>query len=312
MKNLRSRLQELPVTLPALLVGAALLILGLLAIDRLTYTALTWTLSHSNYRYLEFYNEADPRVDLVVIGDSRAGTHFPRTGYDALKILNLGRGGTGFPLLAAQAKDYVDLHGPVDAIVVESWFLGSSAWGGDHGAIQSVYSERVDALVDSESSTLGRLSRKFVATTRLNENNFLNGLAGVFVESFDSSPPSNRAITQAMKDRLLSQDNQVAMTSRNRVELVNLVSHMNRLGVRVIVVTTPMHPLAVESFQGIDEFVRQIDEISAQPGVEHLNYLALFEEDAFFADPVHLNRIGKTSFSEIFFGNLEQEGQRSE
>jgi len=99
-------------------------------------------LSYSNYRYTNFYStHHKPFPQVLVIGNSRAGSNFSDGAFLPGDLLNLGGGGTSFEMLSLQALDMIELNPRLKFVVIEPYFLQNNYAVARQGHIQALFSD---------------------------------------------------------------------------------------------------------------------------------------------------------------------------
>jgi hypothetical protein len=279
---------------------AALLVLFL--VDKVIFFIGKEVLKHSTYRFTSFYYDENVMANSVlVIGNSRADQHFPRYTYKDLTFLNIGSGWVGVPVSSATALDYLEMQPSPDTLIIETSFLDYVGTGSEYGAIQGVFSETVAAASLLDSSNFEIIVREVFFSLRFNENNLINALARIVKQDSTNYTSSNAVITEDIKNKVLTADRVFSLKERNKIILLEMIKKYKLKGVRVYLVTSPMNKVAVESYKGVHEFIKELDDMANSAGVPHLNLISVYEDDLMFADSVHLNRTGQLNFLERFY-----------
>ncbi|MBV9811927.1 MAG: hypothetical protein JO326_04200, partial [Acetobacteraceae bacterium] len=78
MQALLRRLTFARPGLASVALAAAALIFGAVALDRAAEVAVKELLLHSRYRYMRVYRDGPP-AHYLIVGNSRAGVHFPHS-----------------------------------------------------------------------------------------------------------------------------------------------------------------------------------------------------------------------------------------
>lgn len=285
-----------------LLLTPIILVVGLFVLDKLVFFAGRAILSESSYRYIQFYSVAPQSpVDILILGNSRAEQHFPRHYYENIRILNWGMGWVGVPISSAMALDYIELNGTPKALLIDTTFFDYSGTGRAHGAIQSVFSDRVENIIQSDSKYSNNIARRVFHTLKFNENNFVPAVAKIIKRGAVNYSAGSRIISPGRIKKALPASKNINLKFQNYDVIKSVINTYRNLRIPVALVTTPLHPAGLLSYTEFDAFVDDIDKLAEETLVPHLNLSRWNISNELYADTTHLNKQGARQFVDDFF-----------
>jgi hypothetical protein len=296
MRRIRPSLSLTTVVLAAL----ALFVAGI-ALDRLAELGLKQVLLHSRYRYMRVYDEG-AAARYLIIGNSRAGVHFPHSAGGSGEFFNLGNGGMGVAFATAVAADYVDHHGAPKVAIIEMSFMSDSRTGEDAAGLARVFSERARAI-RRQLTWFQETAEQVFHLTRFNHPTLLNAVVGLVWER------EQRAVNTRVNDATLQHIEQSApyemiIYPDNVREMTQLISGLRERGVMVICVLSPILPESREKMTNFASFVTSIRTLAESNGAIFLDYSALIFDRKLFADIAHLNASGVRLFDQELFQRI--------
>ena len=262
-------------------------------------------LSYSEYRYVNFYSSHhEPFPQVLVIGNSRAGSNFSDDAFLPTDLLNLGEGGTTFGILSSQAIDMIEVNSTLKYVIIESYFLGNKYSVSHHGHIQALFSHRVKAQVLKSLSGFEKMITEIFPSYWLNTNNFMGALGLVILDrpnrqGFNDKHLALDSIGVAMSERMAAQTyGRIDSDTISQLSELRLICETN--GVSLFIIATPIHRLRSDS-PGWSSHIAEMQRISSDLGVKFYDFSTIFREERMFADTVHLNNTGADYMSEVLF-----------
>ncbi len=291
-----------PVTLTNICLFAVILFAGAVAFDRLIEFGLKQLLSHSSYRYMRVYADGPP-AQYLILGNSRAGVHFPHSTDGSNTYFNLGNGGMGVAYSAALAQDYMDHHGVPKIAIIEMSFISDARYGEDAAGLTRVFSERARAIKSNQTRFEGIAERVF-HLINFNHPTLLNAFVGLFWERRE------RAVATRVNEATLAHIEQSAPydltpVPENVAMITKLVTTLRQRGVRVVCVLSPLLKQTRQRIKNLKVFVAELNSICTSNGGLFFNYSAMISDPRLFADSAHLNVDGVRKFQRSFFLRLE-------
>jgi hypothetical protein len=302
MQALLARLTRGSPGLASVALAAAVLIAGAVALDRVAEIALKELLQHSRYRYMRVYRDGPP-AQYLIIGNSRAGVHFPHSTDPTGSFFNLGSGGMGVLYGAALALDYLDHHGAPKVAIIEMAFMSDPRSGEDVAGLARIFSARARAIRSDETWFHAAAAQAF-HLIRFNHATLLNALAGLLIER------QGRAVNIQISEAMLRHVAQMPPFAEralpdNAAALTGLIGELKRRGVRVVCVLSPILPERRDKTTNLVEFTAALRRLAEDSGATFFDDSALISDHALFADAAHLNAVGVKLYDEMFFRRLE-------
>ncbi len=268
-----------------------LLLLVVLAGDRLLAMALRQVVQASPQAHAELYTGRARPVDLLFIGSSRSREHFPadlverRTG---LRTANLGWGGLSSEQVEAVFLDFVDRVGPPRVLVLEVTSPEVDQLMIRNLRLFEADSARIGALVAEEEPTLHALDGLF-GLLRYNNKMFFD----MFRYDLDQDDYLTDVRIDRRTLRLIRREDRIEWSWRREdVEaLANVMARAVELGITVVPVITPILPDYLRRLDGFAEWRRQVRAVLPD-GVRLRDYSAAIRSTGRFRDDLHLNRRG--------------------
>ena len=276
---------------------------ALYLIDKCLFWVGREIISYSSYRYTSFYEkrfQEKDKINVVVIGNSRADQDFPRYEYNGKKYLNLGNSWLGVPVSSATALDVLKYQIPPEFLIIETAFFDYQGTGRAYGAIQNIFSDAVEDASLLDSTNFERHARKIFYVLRFNENDLINALVRMMIPDTRNIASYDRIINDDLKKRALSEGRTINLRARNKVTLLNLIEKYKQANVTVYLVSTPMHPVGIESYSNLSDFLFDVDRLAQQAGIRHINLTDIYSADRLFSDTTHLNSFGQKRFLKTF------------
>jgi hypothetical protein len=290
-----------PPGLASVALAAAILIAGAVVLDRVAELALKEVLLHSRYRYMRVYRDGPP-AQYLIIGNSRAGVHFPHSTDPSGAFFNLGSGGMGALYSAALALDYLDHHGAPKVAVIEMAFMSDPRYGEGVAGLARIFSERARAIRRDETWFHAAATKAF-HLIRFNHATLLNALAGLLIER------QGRAVNVQISDAMLRhaiemQPFEERLLPDNVAALTDLIGELRRRGIRVVCVLSPILPERRDKAINLAQFTAGLRRLAEDSGAMFFDDSALISDHALFADQAHLNAAGVQLYDEMFFKRL--------
>jgi len=268
-------------------------------LDKIVYFSAKSVLSFSSYRFIDFYNEKES-YDVLILGNSRANQSLPRFRLNDYTIKNFGEGWAGVPQQSAMAHDYVSLHGAPKYLLIETHFLDYTGTGRKQGAIQAIFSTRVEREISVGMSSSEKVIRKLIWSGRLNESNLIPAIVRIFLKPTSNYGSSSKVIRPEDIQYAKGNATKITFQSINNKKLTELINDVRVLGTEVYFVTTPIFGDPNSRFNGFDDFIKEVDIFSARHNVLHLDLSKWSPKDIFYSDTTHLNTAGAKEFSQDF------------
>ncbi len=302
--RLTTRFALPPVSLGSVAAAALVLFVALVALDRVVEFGLKQLLLHSKYRYMEVYEPAPP-ARYLVIGNSRAGVHFPHSAKLGGEFFNLGNGGMGVAFAAALTADYVDIHGPPKTVIIEMSFVADPRSGEAAAGLARVFSQRARAI-GRNVTPFQKAAEHVFHLVRFNHQTLLNALVGLVWER------GQRAVNTRVNDATIAHIEHMAPfteapVAANVAQVVNLIAELRRRNVSVICVLSPLLPQMREKISNFDNYVAALRSLAVSNGALFVNDAAAISNRDLFADSAHLNVEGVKKFHQLFFAQLAQQ-----
>lgn len=277
-----------------------ILLVSIFVLDKIVYFSAKSILSFSSYRFIDFYNNKKS-YDILILGNSRANQSLPRFRLNDYTIKNFGEGWAGVPQHTAMAHDYIRMHGAPKYLLIETHFLDYKGTGREQGAVQAIFSPRVEQEITADMSFSEKTIRKLIWTSRLNESNLIPALVRIFVEQTSNYGSYSKVIRP--EDIQYAKRNATKITFQNihNKKLTDLINKARALGTKVYFVTTPIFGDPNSRFIGFDDFIKKVDVFSARNNVLHLNLSQWSPKDIFYSDTTHLNTVGAKEFAQDFY-----------
>lgn len=119
----------------------------------------------------------------------------------------------------------------------------------------------------------------------------------------------NDWLPEEMKKQMadLDKDSEPVIVEENLNALENLIMLLKRHNYRVILITTPVQDAFRDEYSRtfLDKFSRDMEEITAENGVEYWNFEHYFDGNTdVFIDTHHLSEEGASEFTRMLFGKL--------
>jgi len=289
------------VSLQRILLAGILLFVGAIVLDRIAEVALKQLLLHSSYRYMRVY-EQGPAAHYLIVGNSRAGSHFPHSANGGTEFFNLGNGGMTVAYGAALARDYIDHHGARGTAIIEVSFLSDARSGEDVAGLARIFSARVEAL-PTDHGRFERAAARLFHLLRFNQPMLANALVGLLwerQERADSARISPAVLTEVARTPAYEMD-----ASADNIETTGrLIRDLRRRGMMVVCVLTPIAGERRAKISNLAKFIAQMRMMAEANGASFLDYSAYFSDDALFADTLHLNSEGEKRFDDAFFKKI--------
>jgi hypothetical protein len=288
--------------LASIALAAAALIAGAIALDRVAEVVLKELLLHSRYRYMRVYRDGPP-AQYLIVGNSRAGVHFPHSTDPAGPFFNLGSGGMGVLYGAALVSDYLDHHGAPKVAIIEMAFMSDQRSGEDVAGLARVFSARARAIRSDETSFHAAAAQAF-HLIRFNHTTLLNALAGLLIER------EGRAVDIEISDAMLRHVAQIQpFTERlipdNVAAMTDLIGALKRRGVRVVCVLSPILPERREKTSNLAKYTAGLRRLAEDNGATFFDDSAFTSDRTLYADQAHLNAAGVRLYDAMFFKRLE-------
>ena len=273
----------------------------LFLVDKIVFYFGTQLIAKSTYRFTQPYNNSATITDILILGNSRADQHFPRYEYKELRILNLGNGWVGVPISQAIALDLLESHSPPKKLIIESSFLDYSGTGRAFGAINSIFSERVESAVMLDSSSFQKYARKVFFSLRFNENDLINTVFRIYNKDKKNLNTNSHIISETIKQKALESGRKLEIQPRNKALISNLIRKYKDKGIEVLLVSTPIHHSGIKGYTNIKQYILDLDELAKNTNIRHINLIETYKNDDYFADSLHLNNKGQKAFLDSFF-----------
>lgn len=275
-----------------------IILLGLIFIlDKVVYLSAKHILSFSSYRFIDFYKQSKT-YDILILGNSRANQSLPRFKLNGFTIKNFGEGWAGLPQHTAMAHDYISLHGAPKYLMIETHFLDYSGTGRKQGAVQAIFSPRIEQEIAADMTDSERIIRQLIWTSRLNEPNLIPAIARIFVKSTNNYGSLSSVIRPEDIKHAKNNATKVKFKDVTKVKLAELIGKINALGTTVYLVTTPIFGEPNDRFIGFEQFIEDVDTFSATHNVLHLDLSNWSKNKIFFSDTTHLNDTGAEKLAE--------------
>jgi hypothetical protein len=287
------------VSLPKLLPLCLMVFATFVAMDRAVSAVLKRVLLASYDRYLRVY-QPGPAATYVVLGDSRAGAHFPHSSHDEpQEFFNLGQGGMGLPMSDALLRDYIATRGKPSQVIIETSVLADEGSGIGVAGLAQIYSGRVRSLVRQDDPASARISAWFT-TLRFNHNRLIPALIGLFRES------GSRIYRGHISREVIQEVNawepfRLEIPERNAQVLTDLLTFLKAQDIDVVMVMTPLLPERIRKITNLPAFLDGIQALADAAGVRFLNFIDYVQEHRYFADSLHLNHQGRGIFLQEFW-----------
>ncbi len=287
------------VSLPKLLPLCLMVFAAFITVDRAVSAGLKRVLSASHDRYLRVY-QPGPAATSVVVGDSRAGAHFPHSRHDEpQEFFNLGQGGMGLPVSDALLRDYIDTRGRPSRVIIETLFLADEGSGIGAAGLAQVYSARVRHLVRQEDPASARISDWFTSL-QFNHNRFIPALVGLFRER------GSRIYRGHISLEVIQEVNawapfRLEIPERNAQVLTDMVAYLKAQDIEVVMVMTPLLPERIRKITNLPAFLDGVQALADATGARFVNSIDHVREHRYFADSLHLNAQGRGIFLQDFW-----------
>jgi hypothetical protein len=253
------------VSLPKLLALCLMVFAAFVTVDRAVSAGLKRVLLASHDRYLRVY-QPEPAATYVVLGDSRAGAHFPHSAHDQpQEFFNLGQGGMGLPMSDALLRDYIATHGRPSQVIIETSFLADEGSGIGVAGLAQIYSTRVRHLVRQEDPTSAHISAWFT-TLQFNRNRLISALIGLFRER------ENRIYRGHISREVIQEVNawepfSLEIPERNAQVLTDLLTFLKAQDLDVVMVMTPPLPERIRKITNLGAFLNGVRALADAAGV---------------------------------------------
>jgi hypothetical protein len=287
------------VSLPKLLPLCLMVFAAFIAVDRAVSAGLKRLLMASHDRYLRVY-QPGPAATSVVVGDSRAGAHFPHSRHDEpQEFFNLGQGGMGLPMSDALLRDYIATHGRPSQVIIETLFLADEGSGIGVAGLAQIYSARVRHLVRQDDPASARISDWFT-TLQFNHNRLIPALIGLFRER------GSRIYRGHISREVIQEVNAGApflleIPERNAQVLTDMVAYLKAQDIDVVMVMTPLLPERIRKITNLPAFLDGVQALADATGARFVNFIDHVREHRYFADSLHLNAQGRAIFLQDFW-----------
>jgi hypothetical protein len=282
------------------ILASFLVLLGLIFVfDKAFFLLFQRALSYSSYRFINLY-EGDEFSDIFIIGNSRADQNFPRFILDEYRITNIGFGWAGVPLHSAMFRDYVSLHGVPKYLIIETHFLDYGGAGRKQGAVQNIFSERVETAITADMSAVEQVIRKLIWSARLNESNLIPAL-GRIISSSKVNYGSISTVLDEKKIQYASKNIvEISFLDINKARLAHLIKETSESDTTIFLVTSPIYGYANDRFRGFEAFVKELDDFAIKHNIAHLDLSKWSQNIKYYSDTTHLNIKGVKLFTEDF------------
>jgi hypothetical protein len=269
-------------------------------VDRAVSAGLKRLLLASNYRYLRVY-KPEPVAKYVVLGNSRAGAHFPHsTSDEPQEFFNLGRGGMQLPMSDALLRDYITTHGKPSQVIIETSFLAEERLGINVGGLAQIYSTRVRHLARQADPGSAHLNAWF-HTLQFNHNTLIPALMGLFWE--DEDRVRHGQISQEVSQEVQSWEPfSLDIPEQNAQVLTDMLTYLNEQHINAVMVMTPMLPERIRKINNLPAFLNDLQALANANGVRFVNFIDHVWEQRYFADSLHLNQQGLAIFLQDLWG----------
>jgi hypothetical protein len=253
------------VSLPKLLPLCLMVFAAFVTVDRAVSAGLTRVLLASHDRYLRVY-QPEPVATYVVLGDSRAGAHFPHSAHDQpQEFFNLGQDGMRLPMSDALLRDYIATHGRPSQVIIETSFLADEGSGIGVAGLAQIYSTRVRHLVRQEDPTSAHISAWFT-TLQFNRNRLISALIGLFRER------ENRIYRGHISREVIQEVNawepfSLEIPERNAQVLTDLLTFLKAQDLDVVMVMTPPLPERIRKITNLGAFLNGVRALADAAGV---------------------------------------------
>jgi hypothetical protein len=287
------------VSLPKLLPLCLMVFAAFVAMDRAVSAGLKRVLLASHDRYLRVY-QPGPAATSVVLGDSRAGAHFPHSSHDEpQEFFNLGQGGMGLLMSDALLRDYIVTRGKPSQVIIETSVLADEGSGIGVAGLAQIYSARVRSLVRQDDPASARLSAWFT-TLQFNHNRLIPALIGLFRER------GSRIYRGHISREVIEEVNawepfRLEIPERNAQVLKDLLTFLKAQDIEVVMVMTPLLPERIRKITNLPAFLDGIQALADATGVRFVNFIDHVGEHRYFADSLHLNHQGRGIFLQDFW-----------
>jgi hypothetical protein len=297
------RLRLPPIGLISVATAAVGLLVAAIALDRVTEFGLKQQLLHSDYRYMRVYQAAAP-ARYLIIGNSRAGVHFPNGTRHDTEFFNIGNGGMGVAFAAALATDYVDRHGPPKMAIIELSFVTDPKSGENAAGLTRVFSRRARSI-ERDVPAFQPIAESAFHLLRFNHPTLLNALVGLIWER------QQRAVAVRVNDATIKHIEELAPvdlvpTPANLDRMAKLITWLRQRGVTVVCVLSPILPQWRERTRNLAGYVDTLRTLAESHGAIFFDDLAAISDPNMFADAAHLNTEGVDRFVRIFFAQLAE------
>lgn len=273
----------------------ALGLLGAFAGDRSLGFICRRVVLASGFRLAEIYSDrVSPHV--LVAGNSRAMQAVDggiASDLSGAPIYNIGYNGLAPEVVCILIKDAIEKHPSVRQVLVEASCFWPINAGGDFKPLVA-FSPRLFGYVCDDDPVL-RTSMRVSHLYRFNSELFERSL--YYLRKSDQASVSpliiNAAIIAAPSPE---QYFPAAIAQRSVKELGDLKRFLDEKKVGLVLFVAPYHASARERFADYDGLLRSAKAVA---GAELLDFAWVFNEDRFFADRLHLNRVGAAEFTKI-------------
>jgi hypothetical protein len=287
------------VSLPKLLALCLMVFAAFVTVDRAVSAGLKRVLLASHDRYLRVY-QPEPAATYVVLGDSRAGAHFPHSAHDQpQEFFNLGQGGMGLPMSDALLRDYMATHGKPSQVIIETSLLADEGSGIGVAGLAQIYSTRVRHLVRQEDPASARISAWF-HTLQFNHNRLIPALVGLFRER-ESRIYRGHISREVIQEVNAWEPFSLEIPERNAQVLTDMVAYLKAQDIDVVMVMTPLLPERIRKITNLRAFLDGLQALADATGVRFLNFIDHVREHRYFADSLHLNAQGRGIFLQDFW-----------
>ncbi len=260
-------------------------------------------LSHSSYRYISFYS-ADPSAlpQVLLIGNSRAGSNFSDAAFLPGDLLNLGMGGMTFQMLSLQAIDMIEVNPKLKFVVIEPYFLRDKYIVVRQGHIQALFSDRVKKQVWLLFTDFEKLITTIFPSYWLNTNNFIGAFGNAIIDGRASQGYDERTLDlgrfgEARMQRIAAQT-YGGIDSKTIKQLSDLNQECKKSGVSLLMIVSPIHNLRSES-HGWKTHKSEIEKIANKLGIKFYDFSTILDGERMFVDTVHLNSAGAAYMSKV-------------
>lgn len=259
--------------------------------DRLFATILVKVVDGSNFRYSRLYNNK-AKSDLLFIGNSRGLVYYQPTieNITNKKTLNLSYNGLPTKVALVLLEDYFKLYPPPEVVFIEATMRSSRPELVENFKTYMHYSDNLQSLIKKdfpEVSFITDLSNLY----KYNSEIFQRAL--YFYAKSDTTWLNNRTISLERIEKEKNLLDTITIDHNAVEDFLKMKYICETNGSRIVFLINPYLP---DYLQRLSLFDRYLQYLRYHLGDQLFDYSMSINEIDYFADNVHLNKLGSKKY----------------